>query len=130
MVSMKAFPSLFLLVLLVLAVGCGKGNFSEKASAAKANVFRYPIVTNPTSLDPGVVQDGDTIDLVQQVYEGLVAWGENNEPVANLAENWDISKDGTVYTFHIRHGVKFHNGRELEAGDFKFAMERACDPKL
>ena len=127
---MKRLPMFAFLVVALFAAGCSKGNFSEKASAGKSNVFRYPIVTNPTSLDPGIVQDGDTIDLVQQVYEGLVAWGTDNTPVANLAENWDISKDGKTYTFHIKKGVKFHNGRELEAGDFKFEMERACDPKF
>jgi ABC-type oligopeptide transport system substrate-binding subunit len=78
---MKAGFWLLVFVSLVAVSGCGKGIFSQKASTGKSNVFRYPIVPNPTSLDPGMVQDGDTIDLVQQVYDGLVAWGENNEPV-------------------------------------------------
>ncbi|MBI1757388.1 MAG: peptide ABC transporter substrate-binding protein [Fimbriimonas ginsengisoli] len=115
---------------LALVAACGKGDVSEKVSQGKANVFRYPIVTTPTSLDPGIVQDGDTIDLIQQVFEGLVAWGENNQPVPNLATGWTISPDGKTYTFTIKKGVKFHNGRELEAEDFKFAMERTCNPKF
>ncbi len=127
---MKRLLPLTFVVPFALAVGCGKGNFSQQASAGKTNVFRYPIVTNPTSLDPDIVQDGDTIDLVQQVFEGLVAWGTDNQPVANLAESWDVSDGGKTYTFHIKKGVKFHNGRELEAMDFKFGMERACDPSF
>ena len=69
----------FLAAVAVLAVGCGKGNFNKSPDAGGAKVFRYPIVTSPTTLDPGRVQDGDTIDLLQQVFEGLVAWnkGEN-----------------------------------------------------
>ena len=120
---------LFLSILalpLVFVTGCGDGKVSEKINAGKKSVFRYPIPTNPTKLDPALVQDGDTIDLLQQVFEGLVAWGTNNEPVPNLAEKWDISPDGKAYTFHLKKGVKFTNGRELEASDFKFSIERSC----
>lgn len=114
---------------LLLVIGCGKGNFSQ-TTANKPNRFRYPIVTQPTSMDPAIVQDGDTIDLLQQVYEGLVGWGTDNKPAPMLAEKWDISKDGTLYTFHLRHGAKFHNGREVTSADFKWCMERACNPKF
>lgn len=114
----------------VLLTGCGDGKVSEKINAGKKNVFRYPIPTAPTKLDPSLVQDGDTIDLLQQVFEGLVAWGTNNEPVPNLAEKWDVSPDGKAYTFHLKHGVKFHNGREVEASDFKFSIERSCRKDL
>ena len=72
------------------------------------------------------MEDGTTIDLLQQVFEGLVAWGEDNKIHGNLAEKWDISPDGKTYTFHLKSGVKFHNGRELVADDFKYSMERAC----
>lgn len=122
--------AVLLFCLPLLLAGCGKGNFSQRASEGKENVFRYPIVTNPTTLDPQVVQDGDTIDVIQNVYEGLVGWNEQNVPTANLAENWDLQDGGKTYIFHIKHGVKFHNGRELKAADFKFGFERACNPKL
>lgn len=130
MAVMKTFALFAALASLVLFSGCsdnksGGGN-GGGGGAAKGNVFKYPIVTNPTSLDPAIVQDGDTIDMLQQVYEGLVAWGTNNEPVPNLAEKWDISPDGKQYTFHLKKGVKFFNGRELVADDFKFSIERAC----
>lgn len=124
---------LFLSILALSAttlVGCGQGKVSETINAGKKDVFRYPIPTAPTKLDPALVQDGDTIDLLQQVFEGLVAWGTNNEPVPNLAEKWDISPDGKAYTFHLKHGVKFHNGREVEAADFKFSIERSCSKSL
>lgn len=115
---------------LLVVAGCGKGSFSKSANEGKQNVFRYSIVQKPSTLDPAKVQDGNTIDLIQQVFEGLVAWSEQNVPVGNLAEKWEISADGTVYTFHIKKGVKFDSGRELKAEDFKYSMERACDPAL
>jgi ABC-type transport system substrate-binding protein len=113
-----------------LVVGCTKGNFSDSSSKKNRNVFRYPIPTDPTSLDPGKVQDGDTIDLLQQTYEGLVGWDEDSKVAPRLASKWDISPDGRTYTFHLRSDAKFSNGRAVTAGDFKWCIERNCDPKL
>ncbi len=92
------------------------------------NVFRYALTTEPTDLDPARVEDGTTIDLLQQVFEGLVRWNVNNEIEPNLAVKWDLSADGKTYTFHLRKDVKFHNGRLMTADDFKYSFERACAP--
>jgi oligopeptide transport system substrate-binding protein len=127
---MKRAALLSFAVVLILTAGCGKGDFSQRASKGKANTFVYPIVTNPTSLDPQIVQDGDTIDLLQNIYEGLVGWGPDNTPQPILAQSWDIQDGGTTYVFHLREGAKFHNGREITADDFKYTFERACNPKL
>src|SRR5579872_5899723 len=118
------------LALLLAIAGCGKGGFSQKTSAGKERTFRYSLVTNPTHVDPALVQDGDTIDLTQQIFEGLVMWNPDNEVTGNLAESWDISNDGKTYTFKLRKGVKFTNGKPLTAADFKWSIERACNPKL
>jgi oligopeptide transport system substrate-binding protein len=101
------------------------------APATSANTLRQPLTTEPTTLDPALVEDGTTIDLLQNIFEGLVTWDENNRIAPNLAEKWEVSPDGTVYTFHLKHGVKFHqNGREVKAADFKYSIERACDPQM
>lgn len=109
--------------------GCGQGGgFSERAnSQAQENVLRYAIPNNPTSLDPAIVQDGDTLDLLQQVYEGLVGWSPENEVVGLLAESWEVSEDGRVYTFKLRD-AKFHNGKPVTAEDVKWSIERAANP--
>ncbi len=117
-------------LIVVALVGCGKGNFSQKASEGKSNTFRYPITSEITSLDPAKVQDGDTIDALQQVFEGLVKWDENSKVVPNIAEKWEISPDGKTYTFTLNKGVKFHNGREVKAADFKYTLERESDPSF
>ena len=52
-------------------------------------------------MDPGKVEDGDTIDLLQQVYEGLVGWDEKNVVSPRLATNWDVTNGGKIYTFAI-----------------------------
>lgn len=128
---MRAFlPIAWLLGLALLVVGCSSGGFSERASEGKENVFRYPIVTAPTTLDPHMVTDGDTIDALLQVYEPLVMIGEENEVVPVLAESWEISEDGTVYTFQLKEGVQFHSGREMTAEDVKWSIDRATNPAL
>ncbi len=111
-------------------VGCGKGSFNTAVAKPIPDVFRYPIVTSPTSLDPGVVQDGDTLDVIQQIYEGLVIWSPENEVVGALAESWDVKEDNKTYVFHLRRGVKFHSGRECTAADVKWSIERNCINKI
>lgn len=119
----------YLLGIGLLAAGCTGGKFSERTNAAAANTLRYPI-PELTKLDPAMVQDGDTIDVLQQVFEGLTVWDEKSQPAPGLAESWDISQDGKTYTFHLRKGVKFSNGREVTSDDVKYSIERACNPDL
>jgi ABC-type transport system substrate-binding protein len=109
---------------LTFVLGCSPGKFNASSVKPVPGTFRYPIVTSPTSLDPGVVQDGDTLDVIQQIYEGLVTWSPDNEVVGALAESWDVKEDNKTYVFHIRKGVKFHSGRECKAQDVKWTIER------
>ena len=73
------------------------------------------------SFDPA---GGAPAFLLEQVYDGLVKLDSNLGVVPALAEYWVISEDGRTYTFYLRRGVKFHHGRELEAADVKFSLER------
>lgn len=125
---MKAASFLaFGLIAMLFIAGCGKTEPQAGANAA-TKVFKYPLVTSPTTLDPGKVQDGDTIDAVQQVFEGLVGWSPDNKPEGRLAEKWEVQDGGKTYLFTLRPGIKFTSGREVKAKDFKDCFERACDP--
>lgn len=108
--------------------GTGGGGSLGKVQT-NANTLRYALTAEATTLDPALVEDGTTIDLLQGVFEGLVKWDEKNKIVPGMAEKWEVSPDGKTYTFHIRHGVKFHNGREMNADDVKYSFERACSPE-
>ncbi len=100
------------------------------ASGAVPGVLRYPLTANPTTLDPALVSDGPTIDVLHQMYEGLVGWNEKSEIIPLLAaEMPKISADGKTYTFTLRD-VKFPNGRAVTAEDVKYSITRALDPKL
>jgi len=59
-----------------------------------------------------------------------VRWDESLIVVPNLAESWDVSDDGLIYTFYLRQGVNFHNGEELTAEDVVYSFERLANPEV
>ncbi len=62
--------------------------------------------------------------ICAQLYDGLVKFDSHFNPMPSLAEYWKVSDGGTRMTFFLRPGVRFHNGRELTAGDVKYSLER------
>jgi oligopeptide transport system substrate-binding protein len=84
--------------------------------------------TGPLTLDPAISADASSHSYVIQIFSGLVKLDDDLNIVADIAESWEKSLDGKTYTFHLRQGVKFHSGEEVEAADFKYSWERACDP--
>jgi len=101
---------------------------SATASQGEAILDLRLVADPPTTLDPAMVEDSASAEYVDKIYSGLVGLDENLNVVPEVAERWEVSADGTVYTFHLRPDVYFHNGREATAEDFKFSIERACDP--
>jgi len=87
-------------------------------------------VLEPPHLDP-TAGEAAAIDevLYANVFEGLTRIGSGGEVLPALAQKWDISEDGKVYTFHLHTGVKFHDGTDFDAGDVKFSLDRARDEK-
>jgi oligopeptide transport system substrate-binding protein len=84
--------------------------------------------TDPLTLDPAVSSEMTSHSDIMQLFSGLVCLDDNLEPVPDIAQRWQVSDDGITYTFYLRNDVKFHNGREVKAKDFKYSWERACDP--
>ena len=76
---------------------------------------------DPTSAAAGAI---DSV-LYSNVFEGLTRFMSDGSVVAGLAESWEISEDGTVYTFTLRDGVTFHDGTTMDAEDVKFSLDRA-----
>lgn len=118
-----------LLVILALVAVAAPGCVRRHVAAGRGDVLRYPIAAEPSSLDPVAITDPATIEMLQNVYEGLVRFDENNRTIPCLAEKWDVSADGREVTFHLRPGVRFHNGRLFTAEDVKWSFERALWPE-
>jgi oligopeptide transport system substrate-binding protein len=84
--------------------------------------------SGPITLDPAVSSESTSQTYVMQIFSGLVSLGTEAKPTPDIAERWQISDDGKTYTFYLRQGVKFQNGKEVTAQDFKYSWERACLP--
>ena len=113
---------LFLLMMLVFVMSCGKGGGGNKT-------FTLNLVDEPKSIDPQISTDingGTTDDLIT---EGLTKKGKDGTFVPGLAEKWDKSPDGLKWTFHLRNGIKWSNGEPITAQDFKNGWLRALNPK-
>ncbi len=92
----------------------------------KKGVLRR-LFSDPPTLDPHLTTDATSATIIIEVFGGLVTISPNLEVVPDLAERWDVSDDGLVYTFHIRQDAVFHNGKPITAHDFKWSLERAAD---
>src|SRR5689334_1302328 len=99
--------------------------------AAQQKVLRMALQEgDANSLDPQAYQTLGEFQVLSNVYEGLTLYDPKSlQPIPGLAEKWDISSDGLKYTFHLRKGVKFQNGREVTADDVLFSFNRLADPK-
>jgi peptide/nickel transport system substrate-binding protein len=79
----------------------------------------------PVQFDPAVITDGISNRTNRQIYEGLVKYkGATTEVVPSLAEKWQVSQDGTVWTFTLRQGVKFHDGNPFDAAAVVWNFDR------
>lgn len=82
--------------------------------------------TNPRDYDPATTYgSGDKL-----LFSGLVSFDPNLNLTPDLAERWEVSEDGTVYTFHLRENAKFHDGKAVRAQDVIYSWERAASPAL
>ncbi|SFC55205.1 peptide ABC transporter substrate-binding protein [Clostridium uliginosum] len=105
-------------------VGCGG---SANKTTAKAQVLTYNLNADPKTLDPALNASVDGAIVVSNTFEGLCKLDEKDKAIAGVAEKWDVSKDGTVYTFHLRDS-KWSNGDTVKAGDFEYAWKRVLNP--
>ncbi len=84
---------------------------------------------DPHTLDPALSGEMTSHEYIIQIFSGLVCLDENLGPAPDIAREWKVSGDGRTYTFYLNRGVRFHDGREVKAGDFKYSWERACSPE-
>jgi peptide/nickel transport system substrate-binding protein/oligopeptide transport system substrate-binding protein len=109
----------------LMAALCGCSGDGEDRS----NTLVCRFMSDPPSLDPAHSTDTTSGTVTALIFDGLVDLDpETLEPVPAVAESWDVSEDRLTYTFHLRKGVKFHNGREVKAADFRYTFERTMSP--
>jgi peptide/nickel transport system substrate-binding protein/oligopeptide transport system substrate-binding protein len=105
---------------------------AEKAKGeipVMGGIYRRPLEFNPKTLDPALSLDMYSTTIIQQIFDGLVQFDKDLNVIPAIAKSWKISHDGLTYTFYLRDGVKFHNGREVNAKDFIYSFTRILDPE-
>lgn len=133
---MKKLLSVFLVgMLLFMLAACtatkDAGSESSSGDSKKEDTGKVLHLNNgaePTSFDPPIGFDSYSWTALNNLMEGMTRLNANHEPEAAMAEKWDVSEDGKVYTFHIRDNAKWSNGDDVTAGDFVFAWKRLLNP--
>jgi len=121
----ESLAALFCALVFIAAAGCG-----SPGEIQTTGTFRYRLASDPPSLDPIHCTDTSSATIVLKLFDGLVDQDpETLDIVPAIAKSWEISDDGLVYTFHLKRGVTFHNGREVTSTDFRYSFERCLDPK-
>ncbi len=110
----------------LLLIGCQPEPEAKVIPTEENTLNLYGI--DPWTLDPAVSGEMTSHEYIMQLFSGLIRLDDNLEPAPDIAQRWQVSDDGKTYTFYLRHDVKFHNGREVTAEDFKYSWERACAP--
>jgi peptide/nickel transport system substrate-binding protein len=110
--------------------GEGEGTGTSQGAVKKGGRFSMARNEEPLSLDPIVPSDNGSIWVIYQMFDQLTTVNEDSSGIAaSIAESWEISPDGTLYTFVIRQGVTFHDGSPMTMEDVVFSLERVFDPK-
>ena len=89
----------------------------------------YSITADPSTLDPALITDVTGGSIAAKLFNGLVRIGPGLRVIPDIARGWEVSRDHLVYTFHLRRGVRFSNGREVTAEDFKYSFERVLNAR-
>ena len=137
---MKRLPVLLLAAALVALPGCGGSDDSappaagDTATSTGAAAADQTITVNwgaePPSLDPGLVTDTTSSNILLNVMDPLVKLDDELNPVASLAESWETSDDGLTVTFHLRGDGRWTNGDPVTAEDFEWSWKRTISPEL
>lgn len=127
----KKVLSLVLTVVMAASMlaGCGGSSSGGGSGASSADSSSDTLVfaqaADPRSLDPAFADDGESTKINTNIYEGLVKYADKTTDIEPcLAESWDVSEDGLTYTFHLRQGVKFHDGTDFNAEAVKVNFDR------
>src|ERR1700736_1119875 len=105
---------------LVLTCSAGLALAQEPKMGGVINAVIQP---EPPSLMLAMIQNGPTQMVSGNIYEGLLRYSPKLEPLPGLAENWNVSEDGKIYTFHLRKGVTWHDGKPFTSADVLFSIE-------
>lgn len=132
-VNMTIHHIVFLALIIMLAA-CGKNEparhpTSLPALPAFGDSLVEGTIGEPSTLIPILASDSASHSVAGLIYNGLVKYDKNLNLTGDLAKSWDVSADGLVITFHLRRGVKWHDGHEFTAQDVLYTYRTMINPK-
>lgn len=121
-----------LLIFILFLSGCGQQTSTEIREASEfteseryGGTYRMAQMSDPRTFDPSGMWDVSSHGTLSALlYNGLIRFDIEGNLMPDLAERWEISPDGTEYTFHLRRNVRFHNGDPFTARDVEFSFKR------
>jgi oligopeptide transport system substrate-binding protein len=119
---------LYSLMAVVLMAGSVFAAFSSGANAQDEKILRVHQVTFPENLDPQKASFSSEIAVLVLNYEALTRQDNDLNTVPAAAESWEFNEDATQLTFHLREGLTYSDGTPITSENFRFAVERTCDP--
>ena len=124
------------LVAALMLAGCAQGGSEERQKVrvkggppAHGDALVTGSIGEPSNLIPILASDSASSDIAGLVYNGLVRYDKNLNLEGDLAKSWEVSPDGLGITFHLRRGVKWHDGREFTSRDVLYTYRVTVDPK-
>jgi len=116
-------------VLVAICALLGAGLWMSPGTAATSGTLVVGLVAEPTSMDPGQLNDINSMRVLSNVYDTLVRFTPGTFTlIPGLATSWTISPDGLTYTFKLRKGVTYHDATPFDAAAVKFTYDRLLDP--
>ncbi len=120
---------LFSLVAILLLVSLSACAEKSASKAKQGGTFNY-FLGEPVAIDPAFAQESEGLQVTKELFDGLVDYDpETLELEPAVARKWESNSKGDTWTFWLRRGVKFHNGREVTAADFVYAWDRVAAKK-
>lgn len=116
-----------LVMRLVAVLACAA---ALSVAAAQTGTLQLAVDQSPVGLDPHKVTAFSSFAVVYAIYEGLLEINADLQLEPALATAYEVSDDGLTYTFTLRDGVTFHNGRSMTADDVVYSLERILDPEV
>lgn len=121
--------SILLVVIVLVAMSVASMLQAQDMEPVMGGELNVAFQNDWESLDPQVTSSYSSLQILNNVLETLTTFDENQNLVPSLATSWEQSEDGLTWTFNLREGVMFSNGREMTAEDVVFTYERFLDPE-
>lgn len=123
-----------ILLAVIMFLGCAGGNDSgpaarEDTGPAYGDIMVEGSIGDASNLIPLLASDSASHGISGMIFNGLVKYDRNIQVVGDLAESWDISKNGLVITFRLRKNVRWHDGHPFTAEDVLYTYKVTVDPK-